>query len=57
MITFRGAGGKRLPDIVIILRPIGAGGSGGASRITRGSGVVGRAGCCRIMSGGAGAVT
>lgn len=53
-MTLRGAGGSLLPDMVMILRPTGAGGSGGASRITSGSGVSGRAGCCRMISGGAG---
>lgn len=36
------------------LRPSGGGAGGGASRITRGSGVRGRGGCCRMIIGGAG---
>ena len=34
-----------LPEIVINLRPTGAGACGGASRMTNGSGVTGLAGC------------
>jgi len=34
-----------LPDIVIIFWPIQGGACGGASRMTRGSGVHGRGGC------------
>ena len=45
MTTLRGGGGKRLPDIVMTLRPMCGGGAGGFSRITSGSGVDGRAGC------------
>ena len=45
IMTLRGGGGRRLPDMVISLRPMGAGGCGGASRITSGSGVNGLAGC------------
>ena len=45
MTTLRGGGGIRFPAIVIIFWPIGLGGVGGASRITRGSGVKARAGC------------
>lgn len=33
-----------------------SGGVGGASRITKGSGVDGLGGCCRIIRGGAGGV-
>lgn len=54
MTTFLGGGGKRLPEIVIIFGPTCAGGCGGASRMTKGSGVAGLAGCWRITSGGAG---
>jgi hypothetical protein len=54
MITFLGGGGRRLPEMVITLRPTCAGGWGGASLITKGSGVHGRGGCWRMMSGGAG---
>ncbi|RNA35176.1 hypothetical protein BpHYR1_023981 [Brachionus plicatilis] len=57
MITFLGGGGIRLPEMVITFRPSGTGADGGASRMTKGSGVSGRAGCWRMMSGGAGAVT
>ncbi len=53
--TLRGGGGKRLPEIVISLRPTAGGGCGGASRITNGSGVDGLGGCWRMTSGGAGA--
>ena len=56
MITFLGGGGNRLPEIVINLRPTGAGAWGGASRTTNGSGVSGLAGCWRITNGGAGGV-
>lgn len=56
MITLRGGGGIRLPEIVITFRPTGGGGGGGASRITNGGGVVGRGGCCLITNGGAGGV-
>jgi len=45
IITFLGGGGRRLPEIVILFGPIAAGGCGGASRITNGSGVSARAGC------------
>ena len=41
---------------MINLRPIAAGGLGGASRMINGSGVGGLGGCWRIMSGGAGGV-
>jgi len=43
--TFRGGGGKRLPEIVIIFLPTATGGCGGASRTIRGSGVEGLGGC------------
>ncbi len=56
MMTLRGGGGSCLPLMVIFLMPIGAGGSGGASLITSGSGVSGLGGCWRMMSGGAGPV-
>lgn len=45
MITLRGGGGKRLPEIFISLRPMTGGGGGGCSRITNGSGVTGLGGC------------
>ena len=45
MTTLRGGGGIRLPDIVINLQPTCGGAWGGASRITKGSGVIGRGGC------------
>ena len=56
MMTLRGGGGKSLPEMVMILRPTGCGAGGGASRILSGSGVMGRAGCWRMTSGGAGGV-
>jgi len=56
MTTFLGGGGIRLPEIVILFEPTGRGGDGGASRTMRGSGVAGRGGCWRMMSGGAGPV-
>ena len=56
MTTFLGGGGNRLPEIVISLRPTGAGGLGGASLTIKGSGVDGLAGCWRITNGGAGGV-
>jgi len=43
--------------ITIRLGLTGAGGSGGISRNTRGSGVGARGGCWRMMRGGAGPVT
>jgi hypothetical protein len=52
----RGGGGRRLPEMVMRLGPTGAGGCGGASRTTRGSGVSARAAAWRMMSGGAGPV-
>jgi hypothetical protein len=45
MITLRGGGGIRLPEMVITLRPTDGGGGGGASRITNGGGVIGLGGC------------
>lgn len=42
--TLRGGGGRRLPLIVTILRPMAGGGAGGASLITSGSGVQGLGG-------------
>lgn len=56
IITLRGAGGNLLPEMVINLRPVHGGAFGGASRIMRGSGVLGRHGCCLIIRGGAGGV-
>ena len=53
--TLRGGAGKRLPEMVMICWPIHGGGCGGASRMTKGSGVHGLAGCWRITIGGAGA--
>jgi len=52
--TLRGGGGSRLPEMAIRLTPSCGGGAGGASRTTSGSGVAARAGCCRMISGGAG---
>jgi hypothetical protein len=56
IMTLRGGGGSCLPEMVIFLMPIGAGASGGDSRMISGSGVSGRGGCCLMMSGGAGPV-
>lgn len=53
MTTLRGGGGNFLPGMVIIFCPSLAGGLGGASRITSGSGVSGRAGTWRMITGGA----
>ncbi|RNA40872.1 hypothetical protein BpHYR1_033622 [Brachionus plicatilis] len=57
MTTFLGGGGSRFPEMVMIFLLTGAGGVGGASRMTIGSGVVGLCGVCRMMIGGAGELT
>ena len=55
-ITLRGGAGNFLPGIVTTCCGTHGGGHGGTSRITNGSGVHGRGGCWRMISGGAGAV-
>jgi hypothetical protein len=45
IITFLGAGGNLLPEIVMTFWPTAAGGLGGASRMTNGAGVSGLGGC------------
>jgi phage tail tape-measure protein len=45
ILTLRGGGGIRLPEILITLRPMGMGGGGGASRTIIGCGVMGLGGC------------
>jgi hypothetical protein len=48
IMTLRGGGGMRFPEIVMTLRPTQGGGGGGASRITSGGGVIGLGGCWRM---------
>ena len=52
-ITLRGGGGITLPGITMFLGPIGAGGTGGRSRLSIGAGLIGSGGFCVTWSGGA----